>query len=224
MALQISQIGSVTLNEENIIEAETHSGGGETATCTIFGALGITSSPYPTNDSGYCEAIIDDRFNTIISLRDTRVSNVVGNITPGDSAVHSTGPTQASRIFLKEDAKTIALMEKDSKNKDFGIVIDGTNDKITMLVGGTSVFEISKNKITLAISDGSNSSSIILTPAGAQLNTAAVNLSGYLSKFELNQYLIASVAAAIAGGVPADGGKAAFAAFLATITPLLSAP
>lgn len=164
MSIKQVNIGSSTRHPNNILTAQCigEDENDEISNTALFGQLGVTSRPYPATDSGMAECLLDTISEVIISARDTRIASVVGNIEPGDTCVHSTGPEQNARIFCKENNKVIALLVKDKNGKDMGITIDGDNQKITMIISGTTVFEISTEAIIAAIKTPTSTSNSVL--------------------------------------------------------------
>jgi hypothetical protein len=164
--MKIVEIGATKLNSStNILTASCQDGSTELPDNDIFGSLGIVSRPYPSDSTGFAEGIYDEESGNIIASRDTRTGHVYGNLEIGDTCVHSTGPAQNARIFCKETKKIIALMVKDANDKDMGIIIDGENQKIQLIISGTTVLELATDQIVSAITDGTSNSTIILKPA-----------------------------------------------------------
>lgn len=148
--------------------------GEDFSSVNVYGTLGITSLPreWDPNSDGYAEYVIFPDENIAIAARDTRCADVVGQLSPGDTAVYSTGSLHVSRLFLKEESRVAALMVKDSDNKDMGIVIDGVNKKIQIFLAG-QMFEMNASS---GISLGLNGSSLVLTASNATLTSGAVML------------------------------------------------
>lgn len=147
---------------------------------SLWGQLGITARPYPADDSGAAQGlVVKERDGLVISTRDTRTADVYGQLQEGDVAIHSTGPKHASRIFLKEDARSVILMSKDSNDKDILITVDGKNDKI-QIAGFKCAFEMSPEGITVGASGLTGSAMMMLKSADASvwLNGSAIHLDG----------------------------------------------
>jgi hypothetical protein len=162
MKLCIVEIGATNLASNGILTAQCKGVSDEDdySDCPIFGQLGITARAYQSDDNGRAEAIIDENTGTIIASRDTRVAAVVGNIVPGDTCLHSTGPVQSARIFCKEEKKLIALLVKDKNDKDMGIIIDGQNQKIMLMISGVVMCEWSVDRIISSFTKDGFSNSI----------------------------------------------------------------
>lgn len=146
--------------------------GEDFSSINVFGTLGITSLPAPYRGDGYTEYLVNPNLGIAIAARDTRIADVVGQLSAGDTAVHSTGSQHASRLFLKEDSRIAALLVKDSDGKDMGIVIDGVNKKIQIFLAG-QMFQLDAAS---GISIGLNGTSLILTTSNATLTSGAVLL------------------------------------------------
>jgi hypothetical protein len=114
----------------------------------LFQGLGITALPYPADASGSAEGVIlrncGGRDAVCIGGRDTRSAAIVGNMKPGDTVVHSTGPAQAAQLQLKEEKRQAVLATKDSRKQTVAIVLDGKNDHIQIAGFGAAV-QLDKN-------------------------------------------------------------------------------
>lgn len=146
---------------------------GQTA---YYGPIGLTSLPYQASDDGYCEGLVVRDVaglnGALVGYRDDRSATIYGQLSPGDTCVHSTGPNLAAQLLLKEERKQAALITKDSNGKDVGISIDGTDNSITIFGFGCAI-KLSSEGINLA----AGSYSIQLTSDGKFLANAA---QGYL--------------------------------------------
>src|SRR5690349_11024216 len=75
----------------------------------VYQALGFASMPFPKTSDGYAECLVvrhcGGRNAVCLGGRDTRTASVVGNMRPGDTVVHSTGPNQAAQLQLKEEKR-----------------------------------------------------------------------------------------------------------------------
>lgn len=123
---------------------------GQTA---YYGPIGLTSLPYQANDDGYCEGLVVRDVaglnGALVGYRDDRSATIYGQLSPGDTCVHSTGPNKAAQLLLKEERKVAALITKDSNGKDIGISIDGTDNSITIF-GFDCAIKLSSEGIFLA--------------------------------------------------------------------------
>ena len=112
----------------------------------VFQTLGVTSLPFPKDDSGFAEAVVlrnvGGRKGVYVGARDTRTAKVVGAMKPGDTVVHSTGPKQAAQLQLKEDKRQSVLLSKDKRGKHMAVTLDGENGKLQITARG-AVWELS---------------------------------------------------------------------------------
>lgn len=129
----------------------------------VFQGLGLSSCPWPTDDSGKAEAVcvrsVAGRDTVYVGARDTRSSAIVGNLKPGDTVVHSTGPQQAAQLQLKEEKRQAALVSKNAAGKTMVFLLDGDADKAQIVLAGM-IFEMDAKKKTGVWSNGK--ASIIL--------------------------------------------------------------
>lgn len=130
----------------------------------VFSCLGVTALPYQATADGNAQGVVvkvDGFDGVLIGARDTRTAGIVGNLKPGDTAVHSTGPSQAAQLLLKEEKRQAVLMTKDSKKKSAVLLLDGKNDKVQIAAFGC-LFEISReNGICLVGEHGKASIQIV---------------------------------------------------------------
>lgn len=120
--------------------------------------LGLTAMPYPADAKGSAEGIVATGIGgldgVLIAARDTRTAGIVGNLKPGDTVLHSTGPQQASQIQLKEEKRQTVVRTVDTRGKDVVFMHDGVADKTT-LAGYGHIVEVSRdNGIVLTESGG----------------------------------------------------------------------
>ena len=111
----------------------------------VFQSLGVSSMPYPSDDDGFCEGIcvreIAGRDTCFIGARDTRSAAIVGNLKPGDTVLHSTGPQQAAQVQCKEDKRQVLMATKDNNGKTMMVMLDGTTGKFQVVLPGM-IFEM----------------------------------------------------------------------------------
>ncbi len=121
-------------------------------------SLGVTARPFPADENGTAQGIIADDLPGIdgvcIGGRDTRTTKVFGNLSPGDTALHSTGPEEAAQVLCKEKDRQVAAVSKDSAGKNMIILMDGKNDKIT-ISGFGQLIEMTREGISIAERGGS---------------------------------------------------------------------
>lgn len=126
----------------------------------LMQCLGVTSAPYPADGDGrYCEGVIASGIGgsdgVVIGARDTRTADIVGNLKPGDTIVHTTGPQQAAQLQLKEEKRQAVLVTKGTDGTQVLLVLDGKNDKVTLAAFGF-VFNIDKTSASLVSPNGQN--------------------------------------------------------------------
>ena len=133
-------------------------------------ALGLSSAPYPKDANGACEAAIlksiGGRDAVCVGARDTRTASIVGNLKPGDTVLHSTGPQQAAQLQLKEEKRQSVLVTKGTDGKQIMFSLDGKNDKVTIAAFG-GVFEMTKDSLSMLHPSGS--SGIVISADGVQV-------------------------------------------------------
>lgn len=138
----------------------------------VFQGLGLTSMPYPADDDGYAEGVCargsGARDVVWLGARDTRTAAAVGNLKAGDTCLHSTGPQQAAQIQCKEDKRQALMATKASNGKSMLVLLDGTNDKFQVSLGGMVIDMSAKDK-TMTLSNGAGASIMM------QGNTIALN-------------------------------------------------
>jgi hypothetical protein len=124
----------------------------------LFQGLGITALPYPADASGNAEGVIlrncGGRDGVCIGGRDTRSAAIVGNMKPGDTVVHSTGPAQAAQLQLKEEKRQAVLTTKDSRGRTMATVLDGKNDTAQLVAMGAVIQIDNKGDISLTNASG----------------------------------------------------------------------
>jgi hypothetical protein len=141
--------------------------------------LGVSSLPYGPTSEGWAEGVIAEgvagRPAVCVGGWDTRTAKIVGNLRPGDTVVHSTGPSQSAQLQLKEEKRQAVLVTKDSSGTQMILVLDGKNDKFQIAVRGAAV-QIDKDG-TIAMSSPNGANSIVISNDGIQL-LGKVHLGG----------------------------------------------
>lgn len=106
----------------------------------LIQCLGVSSLPYPPDDSGHAEGILLEGVGglpgVIVSAWDTRTFSLFGNLEPGDTVLHSTGPAKAAQAILKEKKRQAILATKDTNGKQILVILDGKNDKVQVSAFG----------------------------------------------------------------------------------------
>jgi hypothetical protein len=120
----------------------------------MFNGLGITALPAPKTDDGVAEGVllrnVGGSDGAIVGARDARSADVVAELGPGETCLHSTGPDYGSRVFCKEDLVAIVVGD------DTVVTIDRAAKQIN-IAGFGHVFEMSKEQgVVISESGGAN--------------------------------------------------------------------
>lgn len=111
-------------------------------------ALGLTAMPAAPSEKGTAEALVARDVpgisGVVFACRDTRTANIVGQMEPGDTCLHSTGDQQAAMVMLKETKRIAAVITKTSGGKTMMVVLDGDAEEIQITSAG-ALFKIEKN-------------------------------------------------------------------------------
>ncbi len=125
----------------------------------LMQCLGVSAFPYGADADGAVEGVIavdvGGRDGVCVGGRDTRSAKIVGNLKPGDTVVHSTGPEQAAQLQLKESKRQAVLVSRGTDGKQIMISIDGNGDKLTIAAFG-GVFEMTPDTISMYSKNGKN--------------------------------------------------------------------
>lgn len=123
----------------------------------VFQGLGLASLPYPATDDGFVEGVCvrgaGGRDVTWLGARDTRTGTIVGNLRPGDTCVHSTGPQQAAQLQCKEKNRQVLMATKDGNGKTMLCMLDGSSGKFQLVLSGMIV-ELDSGSKNITISNG----------------------------------------------------------------------
>lgn len=126
--------------------------------CDYFSQLGVTAMNYPKTASGFAQGfLVRDAAGAegvILGARDSRAAGIVGNLKPGDTVLHSTGPEQAAQVQCKEKKRQVVLATKTSDGKSAMLVLDGTKDTATLAFNGAAVQITSAGELLMANKDG----------------------------------------------------------------------
>ncbi len=134
-------------------------------------ALGLAAMPYPATADGAAEAIVATDVpgldGVMVGARDTRTAKIYGNLKPGDTALHSTGPQMAAQVQCKEEKRQVCMVTKDTAGKTMIALLDGAGDKV-QISGFGLMFEMSKEQ------------GIVLSSGGAtlQIKDGVISLAG----------------------------------------------
>lgn len=98
----------------------------------VFGSLGITARPWHSTDEGSAQALLAG--GHVIGLRDTRCGAIYGELSPGDTCLHSTDDTESVRLLMKGSNRQAALVVTTEDGKDQ--VLNLGSDGLTISAGG----------------------------------------------------------------------------------------
>ncbi len=156
MSHTIADVGACTLDDTSKAllckcygyELSDEEGDAENfGTLPVFSALGVTAMPYPKTADGNVQAVvatdIPGENGAIVGMRDTRTADIVGNLKPGDTVLHTTGPRRAAQVQLKEDKQIAALVSKSSTGDTIAVTVDGDGDQV-QIVTPWGYWELSK--------------------------------------------------------------------------------
>ena len=176
----------------------------------LMPCLGVTAIPYPPDAQGGAEGVVLEGVGGLpgvcVAAWDTRTFAIAGNASPGDTIVHTTGPSRAAQLQLKETKKQAVLVTRGSDGKQMMLTLDGTNDVVQVLAFG-NIIEVGKRGISLNVGN----SGIDITDDGVTIRGANVVLGGFA----------VPPGAVLACAPVAEWAKVAAATPGALITPLL---
>lgn len=116
----------------------------------IMCALGVTAIPWPSNDNGRAQGVkidVPGSNGVIVGGRDTRTAKVTAEMSPGESALHTTGPGFDARFFAKDQLAAIVVGD------DMAFSMDRKEKQVTISAFGCH-FEISEANGILLMADG----------------------------------------------------------------------
>lgn len=126
-----------------------------------FNALGVTARPAPPNGDGAAEGVVlrnvGGRNGVVVGGRDARTGQVVAELGPGETALHSTGEDFDSRVFCKDQLVSIVvgddvIVSVDRKNK--AIVIAGWGHSVEVSEDNGVLLTESTGQAFLSLKDG----------------------------------------------------------------------
>lgn len=113
----------------------------------LMQALGVASLPAEPDSAGQCEGILIENVaglpGVIVSAWDTRTFSIFGNLEPGDTVLHSTGPAKSAQVLCKEKKKQVVLTTLGPDGKQITVMTDGKNGQAQMQAFG---FTLTINK------------------------------------------------------------------------------
>lgn len=141
----------------------------------MYQALGLSSMPCaPDEDNlSWAEGVAIRNVGgwnfVCVGARDHRCAKIYGNLQPGDTVLHCTGPEPAPQVLLKREKRQVALVTKDESDNMLLSMLDGKNKKYQLLVAGYLVEVSDENGINLVDKTGS---------AGIQIKDGLVSIYG----------------------------------------------
>jgi hypothetical protein len=113
----------------------------------VVSQLGVSSCPAPADARGEAQGLICENVAGIkamcVGARDTRNAAIYGNLKPGDTCVHATGPQGVSQCLLKAEKRQAILATKDTSDQQILVILDGKNNKLQIMAFG-AMLELSK--------------------------------------------------------------------------------
>lgn len=168
--------------------------------CPMCCALGVTALPAPATDAGHAEGVrVDGAGETgaIVGARDTRSAGVVGELSPGDTAVHGTHENDAhrARLFCKDNLLALLVgndvvfsMDRGTKVitlAAFGQIIQvSDSDGVKIAEKGGAWQQMNGGKTTMGASSITLAGSCVLGSAAALPPAMATPLVTYLTALE----------------------------------------
>lgn len=146
----------------------------------LMPCLGITSLPVVPDATGKFEMVCASGvggYNAVcIGGHDSRCVDVVGQLRPGETAIHNTGgdATKRSRAFFKENCASIIV------GNDLVLMLDRKNSKIT-ITGFGHIFEMSAAQGMTMMTKGGKSCIHLMENGTIDIMASTINLGGALS-------------------------------------------
>ncbi len=123
----------------------------------VFQGLGLSSCPYPSDENGKAEGLVlsgvGGRPAVYAGARDTRSAAIVGKLKPGDTVLHSTGPSQAAQVQCKEERRQVLMATKDEQKRTMVVLLDGTSNKLQIALAGM-MFEMDGSTGNATLTNG----------------------------------------------------------------------
>ncbi len=118
-----------------------------------FGSDGFIGRPNDPDDDGACMAwfFADGNDRRIMSYRDNRFSDKVGEIDAGDRAIISRGE---ARFLLKAEADSVTLYTVNQNSDESMICSLSGEDGVVTIANGGAIITMTEDSILLAINGG----------------------------------------------------------------------
>ncbi len=158
----------------------------------VVGSLGVTSAPHnETAARGVLLRNVSGAVGVVVGAFANALGDIVGNLVPGDTCVHGTGPNHGTRLFLKEQVVELVITG-EGNNPDVLVQIDRSDNKAQIAIAG-HVAELSEDN-GLRIDAEGGQASIIMKKDEIWLKCG---------KLKLGDKAAVPVAAGTAGPAPA---------------------
>ncbi|MEE8425904.1 MAG: hypothetical protein V3S15_01375 [Woeseiaceae bacterium] len=123
----------------------------------VYGALGVSSMPWPKTQGGWCESLVardvDGYDGVVIGARDRRSAVIYGALEQGDTAIHTTGPEQSAQVLLKEKGRSASIVARQADGKQIVLTLDADNKRLQILGMGNAI-QLTEDGITLDAKSG----------------------------------------------------------------------
>lgn len=237
ITLAIAGASELDASLNTVVTHFKDTGGNDISGVNVYGQLGVSAMPYTADDDGDtgAEFLTITDMNIAFAARDTRVADVYGDLKPGDTVIHSTGPEHAARVFCKEESKEVTIMSKDSDGDDCYITINGSEDAIQATIAGYG-FEMSAEAGIKMMTDKAyieidTDGRVTLNGSALQLGNTQLGNMLILSPTDLgllNSWLtgVQTALTAFANAIPIsmDGGAAIHTAFKTAFAAVTAPP
>jgi hypothetical protein len=183
--LDLVTLGAAQLNKQtNVATIQTLREFGQDGETEPLGnapnlcALGVTALPLGPSKAGHAEGIVlspcGSYTSGIVGATDTRCADVIGELAPGEVALHSMGedPTKRARVFCKENSLSLII------GNDTVFVMDRENEAVNLTVFGHTVEVSKENGIMMAEKGGAW---IQLKDGKATISGSSTTASGALT-------------------------------------------
>lgn len=131
---------------------DSRDGTGYVNSAAVWGLDGFFSRPNNPTADGAAQGlyVVDGNQVRVVASRDNRFAAQTGALQPGDRAIVTDGP---ARILLKQAKAVVNLYTENAKDNGSSMMVDVNGDLGSIkLVCGGSVFEITKDSITMMTS------------------------------------------------------------------------
>jgi hypothetical protein len=166
----------------------------------LMQCLGVASLPGAPSPEGYCEGVLVEDVGglpgVIVGAWDTRTFSIFGNLEPGDTVLHSTGPAKSAQVLCKETKRQTVMATLGPDGKQMMVICDGKNGTLQLTAHGYMI-QIDKDGIILEAGDAG----ISVGPNGIWLR-GAVTIGGQLPQVGMSMAVAPTAAWSAIGAVP----------------------